>query len=223
MNRQFGFTIAELLITIAVISILATVIIFNTSDASMEARNADRQANLQLVKSALELHKLKYDRYPAGCNGPDVWSGQVGTSHECPSGAGQYEYIIGLAPEFIPTLPQDPKLNGTDSGYVYVTNTEGSVFKFMAKNTVEYSDPANRVQRGHPFQSCDVNTFGGSLAAACNVSFGGNTNGLNAWCNPNDATDQQFDNSYAVWGGVANGANATFIERNTEAIICDIR
>lgn len=223
MNRQSGFTIAELLVAIAVISILATVVLFNTSGASMESRNADRQANLQLVKSGLELYKLKYDRYPEGCNGPGVWSGQVGTDHDCPTGSGQYEYIVGLAPEFIPTLPQDPKLNGTDSGYVYVTNTEGSVFKFMAKNTVEYTDSADSVQRGHPFQSCDVNTMGGAFAGLCNASYGGNANSLNSWCNPNDGSDDQFDMSYAVWGGVANGANATWIERNTEAIVCDIR
>jgi len=223
MNRQSGFTIAELLVTIAVISVLAAVVLFNTSNTSMESRNADRQANLQLVKSALELYKLKYDRYPEGCNGPLDWSGQVGTSHDCPSGSGQYEYIIGLAPEFIPTLPQDPKLNGSDSGYAYVTNAEGSVFKFMARNTVEYSDAANRVQRGHPFQSCDVNTMGGAFAGLCNASYGGSSNSLNAWCDPNDGSDQQFDNSYAVWGGIANGVSDVWIERNTEEIICDIR
>jgi hypothetical protein len=72
----------------------------------------------------------------------------VGTDYECPGGSAQY--IVGLAPEFIPVLPTDPRLNGDDSGYVYITNPKGTVYKLLALNTVE----AETVGVGNEFLRC---------------------------------------------------------------------
>lgn len=142
--KRAGFTLIELLVVIAIIAILAGVILANLGEGSAQSRDAKRQADLRNLETALELYKLKNGRYPEGCKGPNNWSGQIDSTYRCPSGS---QYIKGdlsttpelevFAPEFIPVLPIDPKLNGTNSGYVYTVNDDGTVYKLMAFNTVE--------------------------------------------------------------------------------------
>ena len=139
-SKKSGFTLIELLVTISLIVILIGIAILNFGPAREKARDSQRKTDLRTVEAALTLYKNKYGRYPEACNGPTtggsaVWSGEIDTDHECTSGTGQF--ITGLAPEFLPKLPTDPRRNGNDSGYVYAVNDEGSVYKFMALNTVE--------------------------------------------------------------------------------------
>ena len=137
-----GFTLIELLVVISIIAILSGALYINFSAGSAQSRDADRRADLRNLQTAIELYKNKYGRYPEGCRGPTtgttpVWSGQRGTAYACTSGD---QYVVGLAPEFIRALPTDPKLSGVNSGYVYTTNAQGSVYKVMALNTVESLD-----------------------------------------------------------------------------------
>ena len=140
-----GFTLIELMVTVSLVAILASTVIMSFGPAREQARNAQRQTDLRTMEAALALYFQKYGQYPAGCNGATtvgspVWSGQVGTDYECtnnPTGPPSNRYIIGLAPEFIPELPTDPRLNGDASGYVYAVNADRSVYKLMALNTVE--------------------------------------------------------------------------------------
>lgn len=239
MKRTKGFTLIELIVVIAVISILSSIVFFNVSLASKKSRDADRQADLRTLQSAIELYKQKYGRYPEGCNGPNQWAGQVGTSYACNRnntiytqfiGTGQYIFghqdtndwdrdgnsteIFSFTPEFIPALPTDKKLNGVTSGYVYTTNTAGTVYKLMAKRSVE----SEVVDYSHPFKSCDVTN---SSTGVCDntVGSGGSTP---THCLENNAN---FRITYAVWGGFASGPAGTqngSSEHNTEIIICDI-
>lgn len=146
-----AFTLMELLVVVSIVGILASALFVNFSQSSATARDAQRKSDLRALQNAIELYKQKYKRYPAGCKGPTinaatVWSGEG--DYACSSGN---QYIVGLAPEFIPALPFDPKLNGANSGYVYAVNTEGSVYKIMALNTVE----TENVTDSHEFFRCD--------------------------------------------------------------------
>jgi len=134
-------------LTISIIGILLTVIVIGFSDSQAQSRDAKRQADLRTVEAALALYKQKYGEYPQGCNAAGSWSGQAGTDHACTGGS---EYIVGLAPEFIPELPRDPRTVTGDQGYAYLVNSEGTVYKFMARNSVEADD----LSYEHPFQSC---------------------------------------------------------------------
>lgn len=149
-----GFTFVEMLVVLAVIGILAAVIYPNFSQSSATARDAQRKADLRLVQNALEAYRLKEGRFPPGCNGGsgDGWSGERGTSHACPAGD---EYIVGLAPAYIPVLPKDPKSGTGDYGYVYRTNAEGTVYKFVARNSVE-TEVFNDYSGNNGFMACDI-------------------------------------------------------------------
>jgi len=153
------------MVVVSIIAIMAAVAYGSLTKSQQQSRDAKRQSDLRLVENAVELFKNKYGHYPSGCNasstGPvPIWSGETGTgsARECSTGN---QYIINLAPEFIPELPRDPRAGagGNDSGYVYAVNDDGSVYKFMAWRSVEAetltSNPPDGEQ--HEFFRCGGN------------------------------------------------------------------
>jgi prepilin-type N-terminal cleavage/methylation domain-containing protein len=242
IKMRKGFTVIELLIVVSIIAILAAAVGVNAIASGQKSRDAKRQSDIRTLQTAIELYRQKNGRYPAGCRGADVWSGQQGSAYAC--SGGDTQYIVNLAPEFIPVLPIDKKLNGTNSGYAYITNTNGTVYKVIAMNTVE----SELVNYNHALKSCDirpdaigrlqnmgatgVDTSGwcetatveardpaGSPAtsvgqiAHCRMSSGTNLDNGNG----------RFERSYAAWGGlevIAGGVNRAVQLRNTTRIIC---
>lgn len=209
-----GFSLIELLVSISIIAILTAVGYVNFKNSTEASRDSDRRSDLRSLQIAIELYKSDNGRYPEGCRGDGVWSGQTDSSYACASGN---QYIVGLAPKYIQTLPIDPKpLSTADSGYLYTVNSDGTVYKIMVKNTVE----SEVVTYAHEFKSCQVTNNSSGICDATHPS-----NNKPSWC---QASNVQFQKSYALWGGYANvapnvsGAN-TFIERRTEDIICDIQ
>jgi len=209
-----GFSLVEIMVVVAIVSILSAVAYMNFSESSAVFRDAQRQADLRVMSTAIELYKNKYGRYPEGCNGPGVWSGTA-PDYSCSSGN---QYIQGIAPEFIPRLPRDPKRNGDNSGYVYATNADGTVYILKVRRTVE----SETVDYNHAFKSCDADNTASPLT--CNRVYPSNSK-------PNhcQAHNSIFRTSYAVWGGYAvpnlsitHSNYPTLVERGTEDIICEI-
>jgi prepilin-type N-terminal cleavage/methylation domain-containing protein len=227
-----GFTLIELLVTVSIMVILMTIAFASFGTAREQARDAQRKTDLRTVEAALALYKNKYGRYPTACNGPTVgstprFSGQLDADAACTSGSVQY--IVGLAPEFIPKLPVDLKLNSDatiDSGFVYAVNNEGSVYKFMALNTVETEE----VERGSEFSRCDTswNLGTGSVSyedpGLCRrtpATAGGTGSGPTAVCN----TSSLYQTSYSVSAGFSSDSRGATNseagqEYDTEVIRC---
>ena len=86
MHKNKGFTLAELLIVIAVIGILSAMIVVNISDSRRKARDAKRIADLKSIQTAVELYANQH-------------AGQFPTS------------ILQMVPEYIQTEPKDPGIN----------------------------------------------------------------------------------------------------------------
>lgn len=171
--------------------ILAAIVYASVGAASPKARNAERQADIRNLQTAIEQYKQKNGRYPAmGC----VPGGnQISDEGDCAT------YIVGLAPEFITVLPKDIK-RGSNPGYGYVTNTSapnnvGTSYKVFALGTVE----SETITSAHPMKSCDTTDI-------CNNS-----------CAIGAALQGQ---SYALWGGFADGANDAAVKSATAAVIC---
>lgn len=221
MRTHTGFTLVELLIAVAIVGILASVLLMSLNGSTAQARDAERQADLRALQSAVELYKLKYGRYPAGCRDTTSswtgnWSGQAGSGYQCASGN---QYIVGLAPEFIPVLPTDPKLNPAfaNSGYVYTTNPEGTVYKIMALNTVETEVVQIGIGIGidpHPMSRCG--DMGSSFAECAAVP--ANPTGIQAYNTVGStpfhcqaSNQSEWGNDYAVYGGFAPGGNWPYV------------
>jgi prepilin-type N-terminal cleavage/methylation domain-containing protein len=233
-KQSFGFTLIELLMVIAIISILAAVIGVNALQSGQQSRDAKRQADVKSLQSAVELYKNKNGRYPEACRGAGQWSGQQGTNYACVGGSTQY--IVGLAPEFISALPFEKKLNGLNSGYVYRTNANGTVYKIMAMNTVEADNglvPTNSSDFRpylHPLKSCDVRarlnsdgsvselTDGWCRSTVRDIGYGAGA--LVQHCRNDNA---RFQRSYGAWGGFApsTGAGAAnTVQAWTQDVMC---
>lgn len=199
-HRSFsaGFTLIEIIVTISIVAILAGAISINAIESSKRSRDTKRQADLRALQTAVELYKQKNGRYPAGCNSVGSWSGQADGMYACTNGTTQY--IVGLIPEYIPTLPTDIRMAGGNFGYVYRTNANGTVYKIAILNTVE----SEVVTYAHEFSSCDIDPVNNATA---DIRIGG-------WCigtvfsGYNTPTQCQsgnsvFQKSYAAWGGIA--------------------
>lgn len=208
-----GFTLVEMIVVVSVIAILASMGMFGYMQAGKKSRDIDRQADLKTLKVAVELYKQKNGRYPAGCNGPGAWSGQIGTTYACSGGSGQY--IVGLAPGYIRFLPQDKRLNGTNSGYAYYVNALGTSYKMIAYRSVE----SEVVDYTHALKGCDSTD---SSIGACDA-----TSPAGPWLGSAptkcDKTDANFQKTYALWGGYPNepftGARS---EEEVEKVVCQL-
>ncbi len=195
--RRFtsGFSLVELMVSITVMGILAAIIYANVGAASPKARDAERQADLRYLQSAIEQFKQKNGRYPV--MGTD--SNADGISSEA---EGSGTYIVGLAPEFISVLPKDTR-RGSAEGYAYSTNADvnntGTSYKVMALGTVE----SETVTALNPMKRCD-----NSSASICSTA---------GVCSP---TNVGYQKTYALWGGFANGATDTAVKTETAKVIC---
>ena len=100
-----GFTLIELLVVISIIAILIGLSAFGLQGARESARDSRRMADLETIRSALELFKADCGKYPASITYGSALPGDNSTS-SCPS-----------TNVYLQRVPQDP-VGGTRT-YVY--------------------------------------------------------------------------------------------------------
>lgn len=93
-----GFTLIELLVVIAILGILATIGVVSFRSTNQRARDSKRQADLQELRSALEIYRADNGGYPDE-NG-DVsavlnseLTGYISTLPDDPESAQNYQYV----------------------------------------------------------------------------------------------------------------------------------
>lgn len=220
MKRVAGFTLIEIIVVVSVIGILAAIIIPNMNQGSAQARDAERRAMVSTMGAAIELYREKYGRYPEACNPDPVvptnnghwsgqWSGELGTDYECGDGSAEYirndlsstAEVENFAPQFIPTLPKDPFRDGISSrSYVYATNPDGTVYKFMSMDGAE----TETVSVLDPLTRCGDLNDGSNECRSVPAQPSGNQAYNTAGDQPSQCTTVSvYENDYAVRGGYA--------------------
>jgi len=63
-----GFTLVEMLVVIAVITILSTIIFASFSESKMKARDTARSSDIEQLKAALQVYAVTYGSYPTSLN-----------------------------------------------------------------------------------------------------------------------------------------------------------
>lgn len=92
--KKNGFSLIELLVVTTLIIVLTTLGLVSYRSANIKARDGKRMADLEQVRSALEMYRSEVDVYPLG-----DWGGMM---------------TLLVDGEYLKTVPADPK------GYVYV-------------------------------------------------------------------------------------------------------
>lgn len=121
-GRKRGFTLLELLVVIAIVGLLTVVVVASFTSSREKSRDSKRAQDIIQLRTALELYKTDHGTYPStgslnnvyfeeGCIGNPPSVGDLKTSN----------WIPGLAPAYIPVLPQDPR-PGQMACYMYSSN-----------------------------------------------------------------------------------------------------
>lgn len=100
-----GFTLIELLIVMTIIGVLAALSLFALRGARESARDARRKADLETIRSGLEIYKADCDYYVDNLPVPD--SSLDGNDAPC---------SVGASNVYIKAVPDDP-LSGRDYTY----------------------------------------------------------------------------------------------------------
>lgn len=119
-----GFSLIELLVAITIISVLTTLGLANYQNSLRRTRDANRQADLELISSALEIYKTDNNEYPTANN---ICDSSLGSCAACPCTGSDWtgtNVLSDLEPNYILELPVDP-INNLARYYVYdpVCNT----------------------------------------------------------------------------------------------------
>lgn len=122
-----GFTLVELLVTIVIVSILASVGLGAAAGARRNADDTRRQTDLRKIESALQQYYADQGHYPM-CLSPDVMSqldnctgnvidsGQAADPHNC---TNNYRGSCTVTRVYLNPFPHDPYDNGAAIHYCY--------------------------------------------------------------------------------------------------------
>ena len=127
-NRRRGLTLVEILIVLALISIIATIgfFVFNPTGQFASARNTQRQLHLQAIMNAIRQNIADTSGGAFACS-----SGALPTStKKLASSAGDYNIAPCLMPSYLIVMPFDLSAAGAhfvsvsdyDTGYTIMYN-----------------------------------------------------------------------------------------------------
>lgn len=126
-----GFTLIEILVVMTIIGILAGLSLTASMGAKKSSRDGKRKADLEQIRSALEMYRVDRNTYVSTATACDSSIGACGTCPCSPAGsdwAGNLESVLEAPPGYISDLPTDP-LNNSTYYYYYrvVCNGTGTV------------------------------------------------------------------------------------------------
>ncbi len=100
-KKQKGFTFIELLVTVTIIMVLTAIGIVSYQATNQKARDARRKADLEAIRSALEICRTETGAYPATIDTTVTCNGTV----------------------YLSRVPTDPKSGLTGFSYTYTRNS----------------------------------------------------------------------------------------------------
>jgi len=87
-HRTRGFTLIEILVAVLIFALLTGIAVVSFQTANRRARDGRRQADLEQVRTALEIYRADNTSYPTGS-----WAAMV----------------VALQPNYLSTEPVDPR------------------------------------------------------------------------------------------------------------------
>jgi general secretion pathway protein G len=106
-KQENGFTLIEILVAVMIFIMITAIAVVSYQSANQRARDGRRQADLQQVRTALEIYRADIGTYPS-VNWSDM------------------ETALQGPPSYLTTIPTDPK----GYGYYYISN--GTIYRLCA-------------------------------------------------------------------------------------------
>lgn len=119
LQKQKGFTLIELMVTMAMIGFLASIILIALGSARLKARDAKRVTDAKNVIKSFELYLNDNGVYPQ--------YGTVGTEYDLTT-AMTNATPVPLAPGYVSQVPIDPTFAAQNHPYKYTTDAGGRNF-----------------------------------------------------------------------------------------------
>ena len=119
-NCERGFTLVELLIVIAIMSILTVITASQFTSAQRKAKDVQRKGDLSSLSKALQMYYADYGVFPENINGyfdSEKWGAEFKDINE--------EYV------YMKVLPRESRLEET-SPYCYVVSGDRKAFGLFA-------------------------------------------------------------------------------------------
>ena len=127
-----GFTLIELLVVISIIGILLALSVFGLQGARQASRDAKRKADLESIRSGLEIFKADCDKYYIGNSLPSPLVGIPSSPYNISSCLATNTYISNI--------PVDP----ISATYSYAYSSDGTTYTLCAY----LENPPNPVDTG---------------------------------------------------------------------------
>ena len=125
-HHQF-FTLIELLVVVGIVGLIAGIIIVKVNSARMKARDSQRRADLHSVQMAVEAYVSKNQgKFPQTFQPGEPFVFRYSNINYNDG------WVPGLTPNYISSLPKDPRSAANEPQYAYYYVSDGRSYKLEA-------------------------------------------------------------------------------------------
>jgi prepilin-type N-terminal cleavage/methylation domain-containing protein len=117
MKRKSGFTLIEMLITIAVMGVIVAIALPQYSKYVARSRQQDAKAQLMAVRQAQEIYKLQYGTYTTITANLSGWKGT----------SGRYTFAVTAAAATTFSASATGNIDGDSTNDVWTMDQDGSL------------------------------------------------------------------------------------------------
>ncbi len=142
-KRKAGFTLIEVMIVVAIISLVTGAVMVSLSAVRLKTEATQALADLQKIGLYLETYRANYGTYPLSCGTGGQWAARNAYASWCGLGACWISQFSGegWCPLPYNLNPPPPGIPANQSQYIYRTNGSGSDYKLIYHSPVSMAVP----------------------------------------------------------------------------------